>query len=734
MCADEHDDKVLKSNGGKNHELSKNRNENNVYYKTVSSDKPVTSHARNTLSGSKVISSDLRRVRNTANDSNADKCKLPREKGVNIAHLNIDSLSSKVDQLSHFMYSNEVHIMAVCETKLDEHISDDVISVNNYSIYRNDRNTHGGGVALYVNDVNITEHKLREDLMQHSLELLAIEIKLSMAKPIIIIVWYRPPKSCSNQIDIFESVLQEIELENKDIVILGDVNCDLLLDTPDYQTRKLNGVCNSFHLQQLITEATRVTETTETLLDHIYTNNIDKVNGSGVIHTGLSDHSMIYVNLGKIKKMPTHKHKYKTNRSFKKFNDDDFVNDIRKANWCSVKHDNVDKCIDDFEKLFLHIADKHAPMKTKRVCKVQSPWLTDDIIAMMRERDDLKRKAIRTSCDDTWDAYRTMRNRVNLEIKQSKKLFLSKGIKDSGKNSRKVWSHLRHIVPGKNKSNNISNIKTNDGVSSDPEVIANSLNDYFANIGPTLAQNMQNGHDNVVTSNSKCEKNEVTTIKSVDSQSFSFKPVSHEYVHKYIATLSESKATGNDNISARLLKKAGVAIIDPITHIINLSLKTGMFPKSWKKARVNPIYKGTGEKTDPGNYRPIAILPVLSKICERAVFDQLHNHIKGKLYSCQSGFRPGYSTETSLLNITDDWFDAIDKGNVIGLVMLDLKKAFDTVHHETLIDKLKFYDLDDKCIAWFKDYLSNRSHNVSVNGISSKQADCVCGIPQGSIL
>ena len=109
-------------------------------------------------------------------------------------------------------------------------------------------------------------------------------------------------------------------------------------------------------------------------------------------------------------------------------------------------------------------------------------------------------------------------------------------------------------------------------------------------------------------------------------------------------------------------------------------------------------------------------------------------YIKGKLYSCQSGFRPGYSTETSLLNITDDWFDAIDKGSVIGLVMLDLKKAFDTVHHETLIDKLKLYDLDNKCIAWFKDYLSNRSHNVSVNGISSEQADCVCGIPQGSIL
>ena len=145
-------------------------------------------------------------MRNTANDSDADKCKLPGEKCVNIAHLNIDSFSSKVDQLRHSMYSNEVHIMAVCETKLNEHISDNAISVNNYSIYRNDRNTHGGGVALYVNDVNITGHKLREDLMPYSLELLAIEIKLSMANPIIIIVWYRPPKSSSDQISRVQTI------------------------------------------------------------------------------------------------------------------------------------------------------------------------------------------------------------------------------------------------------------------------------------------------------------------------------------------------------------------------------------------------------------------------------------------------------------------------------------------------------------------------------------------------
>ena len=102
---------------------------------------------------------------------------------------------------------------------------------------------------------------------------------------------------------------------------------------------------------------------------------------------------------------------------------------------------------------------------------------------------------------------------------------------------------------------------------------------------------------------------------------FTLKPVSHECVLEHIQSLSENKATGVDNISAKLLQKAGVAIVDPIAHIINLSLQTSTFPDSWKRARLNPIYK-SGDHTDPSNYCPIAIVPVLSKICEKVVFVQ----------------------------------------------------------------------------------------------------------------
>ena len=177
----------------------------------------------------------------------------------------------------------------------------------------------------------------------------------------------------------FQNVLG---LSKSDVVLIGDFNCDLLAVTHDCYTKRLINICNGFNYVQLITEPTRVTETTESLLDHVYVTNEENVSISGVIHTGLSDHSLVYACIGKSKKVPTQSHKLKTSRSFSKFNEDDFINDIRKADWKSVKYDCVNKSVDEFEELFTNIADKHAPMKTKRVRKKQSPWLNDDSIAL----------------------------------------------------------------------------------------------------------------------------------------------------------------------------------------------------------------------------------------------------------------------------------------------------------------------------------------------------------------
>jgi len=176
-------------------------------------------------------------------------------------------------------------------------------------------------------------------------------------------------------------------------------------------------------------------------------------------------------------------------------------------------------------------------------------------------------------------------------------------------------------------------------------------------------------------------------------------------------------------------------IITPIiTYLINHSFTTCTFPTCWKRAKVVPVFK-TGDPSDPSNYRPISILVVISKIIERAVFDQLYKYlnVSNQININQSGFLPSHSTCSALINITENWYSEIDNGKMIGLCMLDLKKAFDTVNHSILLKKLKMYKIGKYCIKWFDSYLSGRTQCTSVNGTLSDFNDIVCGIPQGSI-
>ena len=213
--------------------------------------------------------------------------------------------------------------------------------------------------------------------------------------------------------------------------------------------------------------------------------------------------------------------------------------------------------------------------------------------------------------------------------------------------------------------------------------------------------------------------------------------VKWEQVERIINAMSTNKALGIDKVPIRVIKDSLPAILPSITSIINAIFQLATFPSHWKIAEVTPILKD-GDHEIPNNNRPISLLPVLLKVCERAAHDQLVSCLSSKqrLTTQQCGNKKWNSTETALVQTTDFILQNIDKKELIitAAVLLDMSKAFDSIDHDILIMKLRDVGLSCSSIEWFKSYLSSRYQVVKIQASISDQLPVTSGVPQGSIL
>ena len=223
--------------------------------------------------------------------------------------------------------------------------------------------------------------------------------------------------------------------------------------------------------------------------------------------------------------------------------------------------------------------------------------------------------------------------------------------------------------------------------------------------------------------------------KLTENTSFSILTLGHEKVEKYLKNIDITKATGVDTIGPRLLKLAAPYISESLTFICIQSIVKSVFPKKWKEGKVTPLHKN-GAKDYTNNYSPISVLPLVSKLLEKHVHDSLMAYLSSNSlsHSTQSGFWPNHSCETSLLQMINKWLDAINSSQMIGMVMIDFRKAFDLVDHTLLLKKLKYYKISEEAISWFSSYLLGRKQKVFVNNVLSESENIICGVPQGSIL
>ena len=228
-------------------------------------------------------------------------------------------------------------------------------------------------------------------------------------------------------------------------------------------------------------------------------------------------------------------------------------------------------------------------------------------------------------------------------------------------------------------------------------------------------------------------------LPSAESKDFSYVPrisaieLSVEEVQKTLQNLDPSKAHGPNGIPSRLLVECASQLSSSIHYLFNKSLALSQIPVEWKLANIVPLHKN-GKKDHVENDRPISLLSIISKVLERCVFNHISNHIQSHIHSAQYGFANVKSCTSQLLSVLNTIGKNLDKGLQSDVVLMDISKAFDTVDHSKLLQKLRDFGFSGLVLMWFRNYLSDRSKRVTVNGVTSTSMPITSGVPQGSIL
>ena len=661
--------------------------------------------------------------------ASCDQFKCFKKRGLHFLHLNARSILPKIDHLHNLATNTNAAVIAITETWLDDTVTDGEVGIPGYVLERRDRNREGGGVGLYIrNDIAFNR---RDDLQDSELEFIAVDILLPKTKPILVAATYRPPKDSKFYNRLEDVLLNSPHYNQQETFFLGDFNTDILAKRNNLNSA-LKGFLSVFDMCQLIDEPTRTTTTSKTAIDLIVTSDKEKVSQSGVLPYCISDHNVIYCTR-KVKKYQVNKHNVQQIRSMKMYSAGALIDRLRSVNWLEVLNDeDVNSAWTKFSVLFLKVIDEIAPVKTVRLKQNSEPWFSGEILDLISRRDKAWIKFRKNNSEENFKNYKQLRNLAQYSVKKAKKEFVKSEINENQNSPKKIWKILKNLgMPSKTKSgcSNIGLRKESDEICFDTKFVADRFNNFFCNIASKLLEKLpyrRFDEDKIV---------EFYQKQSVKLKSFSLNVVTDTEIEKLLKSLSVSKSTGCDKISAKFLKDSAEVIANPLAYIINLSLHTSTVPVDFKTARVVPLYK-KGDRNCEGNYRPVSILPVVSKIMERVVYNQLSTYLNENnlIYDFQSGFRASFSTDTALSFLTDSIKFNMDSGLYTGVVLIDLQKAFDTVDHSILASKLKAIGLSKPAVSWFASYLSEREQFVDVSGTHSDAGGVTCGVPQGSIL
>jgi hypothetical protein len=365
--------------------------------------------------------------------------------------------------------------------------------------------------------------------------------------------------------------------------------------------------------------------------------------------------------------------------------------------------------------------DNVAPYKKVRVTEAKPSWWSEEYGLANAEMLRLKRIAIRSGDQLDWIYYKRMRNRVG----RLKRRLITDQLDEklqASPSPKTAWRLFNEVAGRRKKAREaINHVVINNIAVSDKSRIANIFAEQFVKVPDECA-----GNEDVVLDCSDPQEGDPV----IDN-------ITVEEVIMAMKKIDKSKPFGFDTIPCRIFKEGSKVLAPILCNLFNRSVAESSFPELMKISVVYPLYKKKGSKSDPNNYRPIAIIPIIAKIFEIIVCSRLTNYLERKEFftEAQHGFRRDHSCMSATVLMASDIANEIDKKNLVGTLFLDYQNAFGLANYTALIRKLKGAGLSSNSVEWFKSYLTNRKIIVQIEeGFHSDFFTCKAGVPAGSNL
>ena len=397
-------------------------------------------------------------------------------------------------------------------------------------------------------------------------------------------------------------------------------------------------------------------------------------------------------------------------RSYKTFVADSFLADLSQVDWTEVYTcQDLDLAVDTFTRKYREVLNQHAPWIVYQQRKKFSPWVSEETVKLIQDRNNAKKHAVEVAIagndsSEAWADYRTLRNTINNRLKHEERKFKAEKIEDSLDCPANTWRTAKAFMNWDSSSGPPSQLTVGVRLVTKAASIASEMNYFFIN----KVKIIRDGIRYVPNHFAKCLE-----IMQNKTCRLRLKHVTISNVKKLLKGLKNSKSAGVDELDNFSIKISADIIAPVLHHIITLSIIQKKFPESWKYSKVIPLHK-KGSELERKNYRPVAILSPLSKILEKVAYEQIYEYFSNnKLFHPNlHGYRRDRSTQTALLSMYDKWVRAASKGQVSGVILLDLSAAFDLVDPVMMINKLRVYGVEEDYLAWISSYLTNRYQAV----------------------